>query len=154
MTKYDVIIGQLMLVDFTVIKIMLTAVFTGMIGIHFLKSLGLAQLHPKPGSLGSTVIGGLIFGVGFAVLGYCPGTISGAIGQGSLDALLTGSIGIILGSWLYANWFPHLQKSVLNKGNFGSITLPELLNVSAWVIILPMIILLSLLLFWIEKIGL
>src|SRR3990172_10730826 len=82
-TKYDVIIGQLLLSDFTVVKIMLTAMITGMIGVHLFRTLGIAQLHPKPGSLGSTVIGGLIFGVGFAVLGYCPGTLAGAVGQGA-----------------------------------------------------------------------
>jgi len=68
-TNYDVIIGQLLLTDFTVIKIMLTAVITGMLGVHALRSLGLAQLHPKPGSLGASVVGGLIFGAGFGMLG-------------------------------------------------------------------------------------
>jgi len=53
-----VIIGQLLLTDFTVVKVMLTAVVTGMIGVHFLRSLGLAELHPKPGSMGSTALGG------------------------------------------------------------------------------------------------
>jgi len=81
-TEYDVIIGQLLLVDFTVVKIMLSAVITGTIGVHLLKSLGMAQLHPKPGSVGASVIGGLIFGVGFATLGYCPGTVGGAVRPG------------------------------------------------------------------------
>jgi len=39
-TKYDVIIGQLLLIDFTVVKIMLSAVLTGMIGIYLMKTLG------------------------------------------------------------------------------------------------------------------
>jgi len=60
-TKYDVIIGQLLLTDFTVVKIMLSAMLTGMVGVHLLQSLGWAELHPKPGSFGSVVIGGLIF---------------------------------------------------------------------------------------------
>ena len=81
-TKYDVIIGQLLLTDFTVLKIMLSASLTGMIGVYLMKSLGWVQLYPKSGSVGINVIGGLIFGVGFAVLGYCPGTIAGAIGNG------------------------------------------------------------------------
>ena len=54
-TTYDVIIGQLLLYDFTVVKIMLTAVLTGMIGVHALRGMGLAALHPKPGAAGSTV---------------------------------------------------------------------------------------------------
>ena len=76
-TRYDVILGQLLLRDFTVLKIMLSAAATGMLGVHLLRSLGLARLHPKPGSWGSTAVGGLIFGLGFATLGYCPGTIAG-----------------------------------------------------------------------------
>ncbi|NLE39586.1 MAG: YeeE/YedE family protein, partial [Pirellulaceae bacterium] len=38
-TYYDVIIDQLLLKDFTVVKIMLTAMVTGMIGVHVLVSL-------------------------------------------------------------------------------------------------------------------
>jgi uncharacterized protein len=79
-TKYDVIVGQLLLTDFTVLKIMLSAVATGMIGIYFMKSMGWIQLSIKKGSAGKNVLGALIFGVGFAVLGYCPGTIAGAVG--------------------------------------------------------------------------
>ena len=92
-TEYDVIVGQLLFRDFTVVKIMVTAMVTGMIGVHALRSLGLVQLHPKPGSLGMTLVGGLIFGVGFAVLGYCPGTIAAAVGQGKMDACRRGADG-------------------------------------------------------------
>jgi len=53
---------------FTVVKIMLTAMATGMVGIYAMRSLGLARLNPKPGGVGSSVVGGLIFGVGFATL--------------------------------------------------------------------------------------
>ena len=65
-TQYDVIIGQLLLKDFTVLKIMLSAVLVGMIGFHFFKSFGLVQLQPKKGSIGINVIGGLLFGIAFA----------------------------------------------------------------------------------------
>lgn len=82
-TRSDVIIGQLLLTDFTVLRIMVSAVLTGMIGIHAMKSLGWVQTNPKSGSAGVNVIGGLIFGVGFAVLGYCPGTIAGPSGMAS-----------------------------------------------------------------------
>ncbi len=56
-TDYDVIIGQLLLKDFTVVKVMLSAVITGSLGIYALRSAGLVKLHPKPGSLGSSAIG-------------------------------------------------------------------------------------------------
>jgi uncharacterized membrane protein YedE/YeeE len=152
-TRYDVIVGQLLLTDFTVVKIMLSAVVTGMIGVHALKSVGLARLHVKSGSFGSSVIGGLIFGVGFGVLGYCPGTVAGAVGQGSLDALFSGFVGILIGSWLFAAMYPKLRE-ILNKGYFGEITLPELLGVNAWAVIAPLSAAIITLLFWMEKSGL
>jgi hypothetical protein len=153
-TKYDVIIGQLLLEDFTVIKIMLSAVVTGMIGIHLMKSLGWIQLNPKSGSWGKNAIGGLIFGLGFALLGYCPGTIAGAIGNGYLDALVGGLTGILLGSGLLAAAYPSLRTGILKKGDFGHLTFPRLLKVNDWIVIIPLSGLLILLLYLMERAGL
>jgi len=153
-TRYDVILGQLLLKDFTVVKIMLSAVITSMIGVHLLTSLGLAELHPKPGSLGGTAIGGLIFGVGFALLGYCPGTLAGAVGNGFLDALVGGLAGIVIGAGLFASLYPVLQRTVLHKADFGDVTLPRLLNVNPWVLVVPIAAGLVLLLVVIERAGL
>lgn len=153
-TKYDVIINQLLLKDFTVLKVMISASITGMLGVYFLKQLGLAQLHPKSGSIGSSVIGGLIFGVGFGILGYCPGTIAGAVGNGFLDALFGGLIGIIIGSGIFANIYPKLQ-GILKKGDFGTITIPDLFKkINPWIIVISSAIILTTFLFCIESIGL
>lgn len=153
-TKYDVILGQLLLTDFTVLKIILTAVVTGMLGIYLMKSFGWVELQPKSGSVGMNVIGGLIFGIGFAVLGYCPGTIAGAIGNGFLDALVGGVIGIWIGAGLFAALYPKLHKGILGKGDYGDITLPRLLKVNDWVVVIPAAVLIILVLFWIENTGL
>ena len=153
-TNYDVIIGQLLLVDFTVVKIMLSAVITGMLGIHFLKSVGLVQLHPKPGSFGTSVVGGLLFGVGFAVLGYCPGTVAGAVGQGYLDALCGGVVGILVGAGIFAALYPKLDKPILSRGDFGELTLPQALKMPAWCVVIPVSVLLVILLLLLEKAGL
>ncbi len=153
-TDYNIIIGQLLLTDFTVFKVMLSAVIVGMLGVYLLRSLGFAQLHPKPGSLGATVIGGLIFGIGFAVLGFCPGTVAGAVGQGFLDALFGGIVGMLIGAGLFASMYPKLQKKILNKGYFGEVTFPELLKVNPWIVVIPLAIVLIALLYWMENIGL
>jgi len=153
-TKYDVIIGQLLLKDFTVLKVMLSAVVTGMIGLHLMKSLGLIQLNPKSGSWGKNAIGGLIFGLGFALLGYCPGTIAGAIGNGYLDALVGGLSGILLGSGLFATAYPRLREGVLAKGYFGNTTLPGVLRVNDWIVIPPLAAIIVLALYLIERAGL
>jgi uncharacterized protein len=153
-TKYDVIVGQLLLTDFTVVKIMLSAVATGMLGVYFMKSLGWIKLSLKDGSVGKNVIGALIFGVGFAVLGYCPGTIAGAVGNGYLDAIVGGLAGILLGTWIFAVMYPKLKDGILKKGDFGDITIPRLLKVNDWVVVVPAFILIFLLLLWFEKAGL
>ncbi|OGQ13317.1 MAG: YeeE/YedE family protein [Deltaproteobacteria bacterium RBG_19FT_COMBO_46_12] len=152
-TRYDVIIGQLLLRDFTVVKVMLTAVVVGKIGVHLLKSLGRAELHPKPGSLGSTVIGGLLFGIGFGILGYCPGTMVGAVGQGSLDALFGGIVGLLIGVGLFSEIYPALEKKILFKGDFGDLTFPRLFKVNPWVLIIPLALGIIAFLIWIEISG-
>ncbi len=152
-TKYDVIVGQLLLIDFTVVKVMLSAVATGMIGIYFMKSMGWIKLSLKGGSVGMNVIGALIFGVGFAVLGYCPGTIAGAIGNGYLDAIVGGLAGILMGTWIFAVMYPKLKDGILKKGDFGDITLPRLFKLNEWVVVVPAFALIVLLLFWIESTG-
>ncbi|MBN2415059.1 YeeE/YedE family protein [bacterium] len=152
-TKYDVIIGQLLLQDNTVVKIMLSAVVTGMIGVFLLKNMGWTKLTIKPGSVGMSVIGGLLFGIGFAVLGYCPGTIAGAVGNGYLDASVGGLIGIIAGAGLFAALYPRLKGGILKKGDFGTKTLPEVLRVPDWAVVAPAVILILALLYWLESAG-
>ena len=153
-TNFDVIVNQLLFKDFTVVKIMLSAMLTGMIGVHLLRQYGLAQLHPKPGSVGSTLVGGLIFGVGFGLLGYCPGTVVAAAATGRLDALFGGILGMLAGSGLFAAWYPRLEKSILNKGSFGDKTLPEIFSVCPWRVIIVIEVLVLGLFVWLEKAGL
>jgi len=134
-TRYDIIIAQLLLTDFTVLKVMLTALLTGMVGIHIFEHYKLVELHPKEGSMGGTVVGGLIFGVGFAVLGYCPGTVSGAAAQGSMDALAGGLPGILIGSWIFSEVYPKLEGTLLKKDKWGKVRIPELIGVGKWIVV-------------------
>jgi hypothetical protein len=153
-TKYDVIINQLLLTDFTVVKVMLSAIVVGMIGLYAMQGLGWIRLRPKSGSWGKNAMGGLIFGLGFALLGYCPGTIAGAIGSGYLDAVTAGLFGIILGSGLLAAVYPGLKEGVLKMGYFGDMTLPRALKVNNWVVIIPLAALIAVVMYFIERAGL
>ena len=133
--KYHVLIGVLLLEDFTVIKVMLTAIVVGMIGVFGLNALGLVKLHVKPTRYAANIIGGLVFGVGFALLSYCPGTGAAALGQGNFDAL-GGVLGLMAGSYLYAESSGLLGRTVLKWGDRGKLMLPELVGVSPAVFIL------------------
>ena len=125
--KYNVLIGQLLLQDFTVAKIMLTAIAVGMVGIFTLNHFAKVNLHLQPTRLGAQSLGGLIFGAGFALIAYCPGTGAAALGQGSWDVLF-GMAGLIAGSWLYAELSGRLKQTVEKWGELGKITLPDLLH--------------------------
>ncbi len=139
--RYDQQIGALRLMDMTILKFMLTAIFVGAIGIYLLYDLGAAKLSIKPTILGATVVGGLLFGIGWGVLGYCPGTSIGAIGEGRWDGVW-GVLGMLAGAALYAEAYPLMKKSLLIWGDLGKITLPGVLNVNHWLII-PVFILLG-----------
>ena len=134
-TDYNVIIGQLLLENFTVVKLMLSAVIVAMIGVHLLVHFGYAELHVSPGALGSNLIGGLIFGVGFALLGLCPGTVAGAAGTGALDALFGGIIGMLVGAGLFAEFYPQIKARFLSRAPLPADTLPGLLHLHQWVVI-------------------
>jgi len=135
-TQYDVIEGQLLLTDFTVMKLMLSAVIAGMILFQILRHLGYANSHAAHGTLGANVTGGLIFGAGFALLGYCPGTVAGAVGTGALDALIGGMLGMLIGAGLFADSYPRLKNGILARGPFPAVTVPEFLRLKPWVAIL------------------
>jgi uncharacterized membrane protein YedE/YeeE len=135
---YETIMGQLLLRDFTVLKVMLTAMVTGMVGVYAMRGKGWIKLHKKSGSLGTNIPGPLIFGIGFGLLGYCPGTSVGAVGHGALDALIGGVVGTLVGAGLYAAVYPKLKGRVLDVGDFGDKTLIDALRVrNPWLVIVP-----------------
>ena len=126
--KFNVLIGQLLLQDWTVAKIMLTAIVVGMIGVFPLHHFAKVNLHIKPTRIGSNIIGGLLFGAGFALVGYCPGTAAAALGQGSWDALF-GIAGLIAGSWMFAELSGWTKQTIEKWGAHGKVLLPDLLHV-------------------------
>lgn len=132
--RYDKQLGALRFQDFTIIKFMLSHIIVAMIGVYLLYDLGMVKLSIKPLILGGVTIGGLLFGVGWGFLGYCPGTSLGAIGEGRWDALW-GILGMLAGAGLYAEAYPFLKTTVLTWGVFGKVTWPQVLGVSHWVII-------------------
>lgn len=151
-TDYGVIIGQLLLTDFTVVQVMLSAVLVGMIGVYAMKAAGLVRLHARKGSVGATVLGGLIFGAGFAILGYCPGTAAGAVGSGALDAAI-GMAGIAVGAGIFARLYPALDRKILNQGVFPTETIPELLGVRPWIVVIGVGILIIGILYLLAVLG-
>lgn len=138
-TNFDIIISQLMLRDFTVLKIILSAVIVSMLGISYLYPKKIIDLQVKRGSIRNAVIGGLIFGIGFALLGLCPGTIAGAVGNGHLDALFGGITGILLGSFIYAVFHQKLKNlGLLKEDKYSGISLFDRIEGSPFKYTIPL----------------
>lgn len=123
-TSYDVIVNQMRLRDFTVLKVMLTAIMVGGIGVLFLTHWGFARWALRDANMLATILGGLLFGVGMVLYGYCPGTGLAAVGTGSLHALV-GVFGMIAGAIAYAYSFDWLRTHVISVWQLGRITLAD-----------------------------
>jgi len=149
--KYNVLIGQLLLQDFTVVKIMVSAIIVGMVGIFTLNRFAKVNLHIKPTRIGAQTIGGLLFGAGFALLAYCPGTGAAALGQGSWD-ILFGMAGLVAGSYLFAEMSGWLKKTVETWGDKGKITIPDLLHLPRLPFAYAAAVLLAIGLFYLHRI--
>ncbi len=96
----------------TVLKVMFTALLTAMIGISAFKGLGIidpaTELFYMPTYYGAYIVGGLIFGAGFVMSGWCPGTAAVGAASGKLDALVF-LCGAFLGSILFNELFPVIK---------------------------------------------
>ena len=132
--RYDKQVGALRFIDMDIFRFMLSAIIVASIGIYLLKDLGLIKLSIKGTSIGAQLIGGSLFGVGWGLLGYCPGTAVGAIGEGRIDAVW-GIFGMLLGAALYAESYTFLKAKVISIGNYGNLTLPQILGINHWLAI-------------------
>jgi hypothetical protein len=123
--------GQFYGTDFTVLKVMFTAIASAMLGAVILSGVGLLDLEAVqfnyPTFLWPMIAGGLLLGVGFVVSGYCPGTSFVATASGKLDGLGT-VLGVVAGSVLYAELEPRMG-GFPSSGKLGAFTLAKLFHV-------------------------
>ena len=118
------------LYDMAVVKVMFTAIVTAMTGISVLAAVGmfdLAELYVEPTNLVAQGVGGLLFGAGFLIGGYCPGTSMAAIATGRKDGLLF-AIGMLTGVYGYAELTPQID-SWYKATALGEMTLPSLTGI-------------------------
>jgi hypothetical protein len=125
-----ILTAQFYLTNMRVLKVMFTAVATCAAGMALLAGTGLLDLSlvtiPET-FLGPQVVGGLLFGVGFLVSGYCPGTGVVAMASGHLDALLTIG-GMLVGTLLFGAFYGPIEAFYLS-GAMGVVTLYGALGV-------------------------
>ena len=127
--RFEKHVGLLTLSDFTILKFLLAGVMVGALGINLLAHFGLVTYSIKPTHLLANLLGGALYGIGWALIGYCPGTTGGALAEGSVDGLF-GILGGLCGAVVFAHTYDFWASKVLPVGNLGQVTLPSLLGVS------------------------
>lgn len=108
LNKYNTIAGLSVLKDFTVAKTIMTVMAIGSIILMFLMMGDMAEFHVKTFYLVGIIVGGIIFGIGMSILGYCPGTLPISFGQGAMDAFW-GIVGGFIGGIIYTALFPWIS---------------------------------------------
>ena len=134
--------AQFKLKDWTVFKVMFTAIVFTSVGLMLLEYFGFIEvdnLFIPPSFLGAAAIGGTLLGAGFAVGGYCPGTSVVGFVSGRIDAAIF-LLGLLLGTVIFSGAFSYIE-SWTGLGEYSlAITLPQYFHVSDWVINGAMII--------------
>ncbi len=125
--------GVFYLTDFSVPKAMFSAILVAATGLYILsdlKILDMTKFWIVPTFFWPQIAGGFLFGIGFLVSGYCPGTAMAGFASGRLDALVT-MIGIAAGSFVFAVLYPFIEGFYLFSP-MGDATLPKVLGIGHW----------------------
>lgn len=125
-SDYNKLAGMLNLRDLDLLKMMLTGIGVAAIGIYALSANGIKHFTVKPLKVLAMSVGGIIFGAGFALNGYCPGTGLVGLVEGKKDALLA-VIGGMLGSMAYAYSKPVLDRH-LETPDYGDVTIDRVIK--------------------------
>ena len=136
LTHWARIVGIYRLRDMTVLKFMLTALVVGGVLIQGASDLGLAAPLPVPPTFAlSNLLGGVVFGVGMATAGYCPGTIVAQAGEGRLDAWTAGLSGVLVGALAFGLLQPTIVPRLARIGALGRVTFASLAGTSPWLLL-------------------
>ena len=109
------IVGQMQLRNFIMLKVFLSAVATGAVVLAVLNGFGFVKLQPKATLYAADLVGGLLLGVGIALSGACPGTTLAQVGVGYKDALFT-LLGGLFGAVAFSYMQPWLDRELIGSG--------------------------------------
>ncbi|MEN8168471.1 MAG: YeeE/YedE thiosulfate transporter family protein [Pseudomonadota bacterium] len=121
--------------------VMFSAIITGMLGLWGLSLIGyidISLVYFVPTYLAPVMVGGLLFGIGMVVGGYCPGTALASAVAGKLDALVF-LIGFFIGSLIFGDFYP-VWEDFYQSDYRGRLRLDELFGTSVGFTILIMVV--------------
>lgn len=135
--RYETIVNAFRFTDLTVVKFLFTALMVAMFTLQALVSLGLCAPAPvaQTYALGN-LLGGILFGAGMSLAGFCPGTVAAGAGEGRLDYLIPGALGLYTGAVLFGLTYPLYFPALARVARLGSVTASEALRVEPWLLVI------------------
>lgn len=143
--------GQFRLSDWSVLKVMFTAIVVaaaGLLGLQAMGWMAVDAVFVPSAMVAAAAVGGLLVGAGFAVGGYCPGTSVVGLFSGRLDAGVF-LLGLLLGTFAFAGLYGPAIEAVMNAAEvMAGDTLPDAYGIPAWAVVLAMATALVGVFFW------
>jgi uncharacterized protein len=154
LTKYHKIVNQFRLTDMAVLKFMMTALVVTMLGVYPLRELGLITFPTVPATyIVGNLVGGLIFGVGMAVAGFCPGTAVAGAGEGKLDYIVPGLLGFLTGAVIYGLTYQAVFPQISAIANYGNVVIPDLWHINPYLAVFVFALMALVLFYLIDRMG-
>lgn len=128
--------------DWSVFKVMFTAIIVAAIGLYGAIGLGLMPangIYIPTNFFWAMLAGGALVGAGMAVGGYCPGTSAVGLASGRLDGFFF-IVGMMLGTGFFASVFEPIKGFYFAAQGPQAQTLSGLFGVSPWVVIAVLIV--------------
>jgi uncharacterized membrane protein YedE/YeeE len=137
LTKYHKIVNVFRFTDMAVLQFMMTALVVAMTGLYILRGLGLVIFPSVPATyIVGNLVGGLLFGVGMALSGYCPGTCAAGAGEGKMDYIIPGILGFLVGAVIYGLTYEKVFPPIAAIANYGNVVIPDLWNINPYLTVL------------------
>jgi hypothetical protein len=150
LTRYSKIVNQFRLTDMAVLKFMMTALV-----VYPLRMLGVIEFPTVPSTyIVGNLLGGLIFGVGMALAGFCPGTAVAGAGEGKLDYLIPGLLGFLTGAAIFGLVYDQVFPPISKLLNYGAAVIPDMWNVNAILVVFVFAVMALVLFYLIDRMGL
>ena len=136
LTRYHKIVNVFRFTDMAVLKFMMSSLVVGMIGIYALTGLGIVPNMPITAThVFRNLVGGLLFGVGMAAAGVCAAPVAAGSGEGRLDYIIPGILGMLVGALLFGLTYNSVYLQLNKIASEARVVLPALIDTNPWLVI-------------------
>ena len=136
MTRYHKIVNVFRFTDMAVLKFMMASMCVGMIGIYLLTDLNIVPSMPITAThVIRNLLGGLLFGIGMATAGVCAAPIATGSGEGRLDYIIPGVLGMLSGGLLFGLTYNSVYLQINKIAEESRVVLPDVIDTNHWLVI-------------------